>query len=190
VAALGAARPDEARTAAQAVLSRMQPGEIDTVAQRLGELSGRRQLMLELVPAFEPKTYSAPHVRKLAEKIAALLAADPLAIVPFVRFASRLFGWKLLVALFRDLAQRNLLHADAMTAAADAIRHCVHPVQLEAALAKEANPRLRRLGVEALRQSAVPRHGWSEERRHKLSTYQHDPDPLVAGAAAYIFPPD
>ncbi len=190
VAALGAARPDEARIAAQAVLTRMQPGEVDSVLKRLGELSGRRQLMVELVPAFEPKTYSPPHVRKLAEQLAALLAADPLATVPYLRFASRLFGWKPLVALFKNLAQRNLLHADAMAAAADAIRHCVHPVQVEAALASDANPRLRRLGVEALRQSAAPQHGWTAERRQKLAAYQADADPLVAGAAAYIFPPD
>src|SRR6185503_13330965 len=110
--------------------------------------------------------------------------------VPYLRFASRLFGWKQLVALFESLAQRNLLHADAMAAAQDAIRHCTHPVQVETALAQQANPRLRRLGVEALRQSAAPQHGWSEERRQKLAAYQADPDPLVAGAAAYIFPPD
>jgi cellulose synthase operon protein C len=190
VAALGAARPDEARTAALAVLARMQPGEVDQVAKRLNELSSRRQLMLELVPAFEPKTYSQPHVRKLAEQLAALLAADPLATVPYIRFASKLLPWKQLVALFKDLAQKNLLHADSMAAAADAIRHCPHPVQAEAALANEANPRLRRLGVEALRQAAAPQHGWTAERRQKLATYQADADPLVAGAAVYIFPPD
>jgi len=190
VAHLGAPRPDESLAAAQAVLVRMTADEVELVIERLRELSSRRQLMVVLVPAFAPHAYSPAHLRRLAESIVTMLARDPLATTHYVRFAGRVFGWKQLVAVLEDLGTRDFLHSDAMAAACDAIAQCVHPADIESALAKHANPRLRRLAVEALKHAAAPSKGWSRERREKLEVYRKDRAPLVAAAAVYIFPPD
>ena len=187
---LGAARPDEALAAANAVMVRMKPDEGELVIERLRELSSRRQLMVSLVPVFTPHAYSPAHVRKLAESIVTMLARDPLATTHYVRFAGRVFGWKQLVAMLEDLATRDFLHSDAMVAAYEAIANCVHPASIETAFAKHANPRLRRLAVEALKHAAAPSKGWSRERREKLETYRKDRAPLVAAAAVYLFPPE
>ena len=190
VTQLGAARPDEALAAAQAVLVRMFAGEVERVIERLRELSHRRQLMVVLVPAFAPHAYSPPAARALAESLVTLLARDPLATVHYVRFAGQVFGWKPLVAVFEDLATRDFLHSDAMAAACDAVARCVDPTSIERALSGHTNPRLRRLAVEALRHASSAGNGWSRERRDKLEAYRRDRAPLVAAAAAYIFPPD
>ena len=119
-----------------------------------------------------------------------MLARDPLATTHYVRFAGRVFGWKPLVAVLEDLGARDFLHSDAMAAACDAIAHCVHPASIESAFAKHANPRLRRLAVEALKHASSASNGWSRERREKLEVYRQDRAPLVAGAAVYLFPPE
>jgi hypothetical protein len=187
---LSTPRPDEALAAAQAIVIRMRADEVEVVIERLRELSSRRQLMITLLPAFTPHAYSATHVRQLAESIVTMLARDRLATVHYVRFAGRVFGWKQLAAVFEDLARRDFLHSDAMAAACEAVAHCVHPAELEAHFAKHPNPRLRRLAVEALKHASSPSNGWSRDRRAKLETYRHDPAPLVAAAAVYVFPPD
>ena len=158
--------------------------------ERLRELSSRRQLMVALVPAFAPHAYSPAHLRKLAESIVTMLARDPLATTHYVRFAGRVFGWRQLVAVLEDLATRDFLHSDAMAAACDAIASCVHPALIEQTFARHANPRLRRLAVEALKHASSPSNGWSAERRERLEAYRKDPAPLVAAAAVYIFPPE
>ncbi len=186
---LGVARPDEALAAARALLVRMGAEEVSVVIGRLRELTPRRDLMVELLPAFVPNAYSPSHLRQLAESIVTMLARDPLATVHYVRFAGRVFDYKRLAAVFEDLGARDFLHSDAMMAAYDAIHHCVHPALLEPRLAKHDNPRLRRLGVEALKHAASPSNGWSRERREKLEAYRRDNAPLVAAAAVYIFPP-
>jgi hypothetical protein len=168
----------------------MRSDEVDLVIERLRELSSRRQLMVTLVPAFAPHAYSPSHVRKLAESIVTMLARDPLATTHYVRFAGRVFGWKQLAAVLEDLGARDFLHSDAMAAAYDAIALCVHPASIETLFARHANPRLRRLAVEALKHASAPSNGWSRERREKLETYRKDPAPLVAAAAVYIFPPE
>lgn len=77
-----------------------------------------------------------------------------------------------------------------MVAALAAIRHCVHPEVLEEKLAKERDPRLRRLALAALEQAASPNHGWTKERRARLLNYQRDPSPAVSGPASFVFPPE
>ncbi len=187
---LGAPQPDEAVAAAQALVVRMNASEVEAVIERLRELSHRRQLMVALVPAFAPHAYSAKHLRKLAESIVTMLARDPLATVPYLTFAGQVFASKELIAVLADLATREFLHSDAMVAAYAAVARCVDPSSIERAFSAHANPRLRRLAVEALRHAAAPAKGWSRERREKLEAYRRDRAPLVAAAAAYIFPPD
>ena len=70
-----------------------------------------------------------------------------------------------------------------------AIGRCVHPNQLEAALGDHVDARVRRLGLEALATASRPKRGWAKERIARLTHYATDPDPLVAGAAAFVFPP-
>lgn len=187
---LGATRPDEAVAAAQAVRSRMLAGEVELVMVRLRELEPRRELMLHLLPGFAPNAYSPQHLRSLAESILAMLARDPLATIHYLRFAGSVLDWKGLCTALEDLAKRDFLHADAMLVAYDMIAKSTHPALIEARFAGHANPRLRRLAVEALKHAAAPSNGWSKVLRAMLTRYQTDPAPLVAAAAAYVFPPE
>lgn len=187
---LGAPRHDEALAAAHAVINRMGESEVELVLERLRELAPRREHFLALLPAFTPHAYSRAHVRTLAESIVTMFARDPLATVHYVRFAGSVFDWKRLAAVLEDLGARDFLHSDAMMAAYEAVARCVHPASLEARFAKHPNPRLRRLGVEALKHASAPKDGWSKERREKLENYRADRAPLVAAAAVYVFPPD
>jgi len=187
---IGAPRPDEALAAAHAARTRMASSEVEAVVARLRELTPRRDLFVALLPAFTPNAYSPAHVRQVAESIVTMLARDPLATVPYVRFAGQVFEWKQLAAVLEDLALRDFLHSDAMVAAYEAVARCVHPASLESRFAKHENPRLRRLAVEALKHAAAQQNGWSRERREKLVAYRSDRAPLVAAAASYVFPPE
>jgi hypothetical protein len=70
------------------------------------------------------------------------------------------------------------------------VHGCVHPSQLEQELRASADPRLRRLALEALVQAASPKNGWTAERRELLEErYRKDPSPAVAGPASFVMPP-
>lgn len=183
------APPDEAALAVRAALHRMLPHEVDVVVTRLRACFADRRTMTAVLPQLRVSPYASAHQREVAERVLASLADDPLAAVPRVELAGHILGHSQLFALFRELSERELLHYDVMAAAVDAIRRCVHPDLLEAALSKQSDPQLRRLGLAALVSAASGGRGWSRERRKRLEVYLADPAPLVAGAAAYVFPP-
>jgi hypothetical protein len=189
---MGAKSPDEALAALGAVLQRMMPGEAKVVSARLSELAPRRQLLVAFVPAVVARTgpYAAGHHMSVAQGLLAALQGDPLAVPQFIHLSSRLRGWLDLADTFIQLSGRDLLHYDAMVAALAAVHHVVHPELLEAKLAKERDPRLRRLALAALEQAASPNNGWTTERRARLLVYQRDPSPAVSGPASFIFPPE
>lgn len=184
--------PDEAKVATAAVLQRMAPEEAEQVIHRMAQLVVRRRLVLAFLDVVTPRLtpHAAPHVLRIGEGLLGILRADTHLVPLAVRLASRLLGWKELGAMLVQLAEQDLLHVDAMVAAFDAVRSTLHPQHLEALLAREADPRLRRLAVEALAGAAGPGKGWSAERRERLQAYRSDPSPLVAGAAELVLLPD
>jgi hypothetical protein len=189
---MGADAPDEAAAALSAALHRMAASETSAISARIRALLSRRRHLVAFVPVVTSKlgAYSPERHVRVAEELATALRADPLAVPHYLEVAGRVFDWKRLAEALIDLAARDLLHSDAMVAAASAIKGCVHPEPLEERLAAERDPRLRRLAVKALKQAASPKHGWTKARRARLETYQKDPSPLVAGAASFLFPPD
>lgn len=189
---MGTKSTDEARAALEAVLWRMTPGEASAVIAKLSELAPKRRHLVVFVPVLVAKTgpYAAGHHVRVAEGLLSALKGDPLAVPYYIDLVSRLRGWKDLAEAFVHLSGRDLLHHDAMASAIAAVKHCVHPEVLEERLAKERDPKLRRLALAALEQAASPNHGWTKERRARLQSYQHDPSPAVSGPASFVFPPE
>src|SRR5262249_34972894 len=60
---------------------------------------------------------------------------------------------------------------------------------VEAALARDADERFRRIALAALVAQAHSPAGWTDELRTRLAACQADSSPLVAAAAAFTFPP-
>jgi hypothetical protein len=184
--------PEEARVATSAALARMLPGEAEAIVRRMEALAARRRLLVAFLEVVRPQLtpYATDAVMGVGRGLLAVLRADTHLAPQAIELGSRLLGGEALGEMLADLAERDLLHADAMVAAFGAVRAALHPEDLEAALARSAEPRLRRLAVTALVSAASPEKGWSAERRARLAAYRGDPSPLVAGAAEFVFPPD
>jgi hypothetical protein len=191
VALLGSAHPDECHAACAAVLQRMLPDETQGVLKRLGELVPARRTLVAIVARvpLHAGPYAAPHVREVVRGLLAILAEDPFVVCLRLELAGRLLDWKDLAAMLIEVSKRGLLHVDAMTAALAAVASSVHPELVEARLADASDPCLRRLALAALVSAAGPGRGWTPDRRARLGRYQKDAAPLVAGAAAFVFPP-
>jgi hypothetical protein len=192
LAHLGTPAPEEAAEALSAVLARMRPeGETEAVVQRIEELLPERRHLVALLPALSARLgpYAPPHHVAVGHGVLAALKADALAAPQYLALAARLLDWKGLSEALAELGQRDLLHHDAMVAAIDAVRGCVHPARLEERLRESRDPRLRRLALAALERAAAPKNGWSKERRALLEVYRRDPSPAVAGPASFVAPP-
>jgi HEAT repeat protein len=181
--------PQEAQVALRAVLYRMHPNELEQVASEVALIASQRELMAALVPVLRPSAYSPGHIRQLAKQILHALSSDAFAVPLRIDLAAAVLDYAGLARLFRDISQNHLLHYDAMHAAVRAIDQCVQSDALELELASAQDPRLRSLGLAALVRAASPPNGWTRDRRDRLVRYQSERDALVAGAAAYVFPP-
>jgi uncharacterized protein YjeT (DUF2065 family) len=167
------------------------PAEIGVVGKRLTQLVPRRRLLVALVPVVAARlgSYAQPSHVRVAEELLIALRKDPATTPLYLTLGARLWGWRELVAALVELSNRDLLYHDAMEAALVATRSCIHPSFIDEALQKQADPRLRRIGLAALVDSASPKNGWTRERRERLELYCKDPAPGVAGPASFVFPP-
>ncbi|MCA9597717.1 MAG: hypothetical protein KC776_30600 [Myxococcales bacterium] len=192
LAHLGAPYQDEVTTALAAVLQRMAPNEAPQVLDRICELIDRRRtfrtLHTGLVARLGP--YASVPVLAVGRGLLERIEPEPTLVPESLALAAVLRSEGELVALLTRLSQRSLLHFDAMGAAVAAIGRAVRPGALEALLRDADDPRLRRLGLAALELAARPKRGWTKERRAVLEGYRADPDPLVAGHARFVFPPE
>jgi hypothetical protein len=182
---------DEAEVALGAALARMLPDEAELVAVRLADRLPDRRASQALAAALGRRLGSQPphHHVVVARRLLDALGEDRLAVVPYLALAPRVLIWSELAAALESLAARGLLHADALVAAFAAVQASTHPDLLDERLGKSPDERLRRVGLAALAHAAGPGRGWSAARRERLARYQADPAALVAGAAAYVFPP-
>lgn len=183
---------DESAHALTAAMLRMHPSEAGAVSQCLKELLPERRHLKALVPVVISRLgpYAPAHHLRIAEQFFQTLNGDAHAVVLAIDLASRTLNTKELIRYFQELSNRDLLHSDAMLAAQGAVAAHAFPAAIEQALGQSGDPRLRRLALCALEQSAKPKDGWTRERRERLETYARDPSPLVAGAAQFIFPPE
>jgi len=182
---------DEAEKALLAALNRMNPSEVGAVVDCIRQLAVRRKRLVCFVNAVAGRVgpYAANHHVEVARGVAAHLRDDVHAIPTYLLLAGRLFGYAQLAETFEDLSTRELLHYDAMVAAMQAIRECIHPALLEPKLRSHSNSAVRRLGLEALKHAASPKNGWTKQRRELLERYRSDESPGVAGPAAFVFLP-
>lgn len=181
----------EAVEALRVVLTRLRPDEEKAVAQAIASLRSRRRsidALLQALPGYLGPYAPAP-VLGVAKAVLRAIASDPFLAPHRITLAGPVLSWKELAQLLAEIAEQGLLHYDSMRAAAKVVSKSVHPDLLERDLGSRPDPRLRRLGLEALRAAAKPKRGWSDERRERLAHYQADADPLVSGAAAFVFPP-
>ncbi len=184
--------PDEAKIATTAAIERMGPGEAERVVHRLEQLVVRRRLLVAFLEVIRPRltSHARPQVMQIGAGLLSILRADTHLVPQAIELGPRLLGWKELAEMLVGLAERDLLHADAMVAAEGAVRSTLHPELLEAHLTGSPDPRLRRIALAALVIAASPGKGWSAARRERLEAFRRDPSPLVAGAAELVFPPD
>ena len=183
---------DEVALAVGAILHRTIDKRVETVVAGFETLLPRRRA---LVASLEVLTrhvgpYGIASNLRVARGVLELLEKDPLSVCRYLELAGKLLGARDLAAALIKVSERILLHADAMVAAHDAVRVCAHPETLEAELAGQRDPNLRRLALTALTCAAAPEDGWTAARRARLQRYCKDKSDLVAGAAAYVLPPE
>lgn len=207
LASLKSAIPDEVRHAAVALFATYagrDPASIEPVLQVL--LSVPRSLDTTLQALQARLESDRERLRPTADIALSVLSQHPLCLTWRVRLAvSSLRG----IELADYLAQLALgWHVDAFAAAIRGIETSQVStailefelgddqstptgewLQVESRLASAANEQLRRLALAALVRQARESPGWTLALRTRLVNYCHDPSPLVAGAAAFVFPP-
>lgn len=188
---LAAPYRDEAQTALQAVLFRMKDRDVDGLTKQFQQLMGeprRIDALLEALPR-HLGPYAAKPVLALGAAVLRTIRDEVNLAAHSIHLAGVLLEAPGLVEHLRRVSKRHLLHYDCMVAAVSAIGRAVHPDTIEQQLRTQDDPRLRRLALEALTVASRPKRGWTKARRARLLDYQQDPDPLVASAAAFVFPP-
>lgn len=122
-----------------------------------------------------------------------LLKADPYAITLAMQIACALQDWELVYDLLEELRSRELLHSDLTQSFKEGIAYIWGNSKrfkaFEKRLASHSDARMRRLGIAILHKQAAS-NGWNKSALKRLETYRADPDPLVAGAAYFTFPPE
>ncbi|SET40860.1 hypothetical protein [Hymenobacter actinosclerus] len=192
--------PDEYHAAARAVLATYavpHPAAIvETVALVLPE---RRvlQAVLDALRAALPGNRS--RLQPLVQGLLAVLHPDPLTVRVQVQLAVAGLPWNELAAYLTNLAATDLLDAESLLTAAEAIARSGPSAgqpsdanslaAFERALAASSDARLRRLALAALLAQATQPTGWTTALRARLAQYGTDPAALVAAAAQFTFPP-
>ena len=199
LAALASPLPDECRGAALATFATY-PADADATGAAIAALlPNRRNLALVLTEAKTQARSGGQFIVPLFRSILDALAPDPLTAQWQISLALAALPPPETVALLRRLAASDLLHADALQAAFQALAQPYTPLTsnagdlagFEAALAASDDARLRRLAFAALLAQAAHPAGWTEGLRARLELYRADPAPLVAAAAQFTaLPPE
>ncbi|MEZ4381837.1 MAG: hypothetical protein R3A79_10825 [Nannocystaceae bacterium] len=126
-----------------------------------------------------------------AEAAAAVLAADPRWVGLRVRCVAAARTGPELASFLIELARADQLTVASLADVQSALAR-VDPDALEIVterLRASPDPAARFLTVGVLARDAAPGRGWAPERLDRLSALQGDASPIVAGAAAALFPP-
>ncbi len=195
--ALDAPLPDERAAAAGAVFATYAGRDAHLVGAAVRHILSNRRALVTTVRALQAtlpwnRSQMLPSVRA----VLAALAEDPLTAALQVELAVSALLWNAVTALLQHLATTDLLHAEVVTATVVALQSHARRADatdltaVEVALAREADPRLRRVALAALVAYSQPPRGWDAERVARLQHYRADPSPLVAAAAQFTFPPE
>ncbi len=182
---------DEITAATAALLRRAELADVAAFEQALAALRPNRRALQLVTEALRstpsPRRQVVSDLLSAALRVLALEAPTATLLVTLAASA----GVTVLAATLRELAARELLHAEVLAAAkAGALALPVDDAEtLELQLRDRPEPGLRLLAVTALSVAAGPSQGWTPARRARLRAYQQDPAPPVSGSAQFIFPP-
>ena len=172
---------DERLASAQALFAVYGKQNLTPLARTLRTLLPNRQALSDLLGQLHPSARGLPVTRAVLEELRADPLTGPLQI--------RLGVQALPLAELPDWLETLPLHAETVQAGVDALHTANREGmdELSRDLHSRSRPELRRLGLAALKGAAS--QGWTEERRARLESFRTDPDPSVAGAAQFTFPP-
>ncbi|MGY2895551.1 hypothetical protein [Deinococcus sp. UYEF24] len=191
---LASPHTEEAQAAAQLVFASYTGRDALAVAAAFSGLLPQRRALVSAVNALQAAALASRlKAAPLVRAILTALAADPLTLhfqarlavstLPWPEVAERLLGW----------AAGGELHADALTAAVNAVtgaRSRTDTLEVETLERPLASgpPEARRLALAALVLAAQAPGTWTPERLARLREYRADPSLLVAGAAQFTLP--
>ncbi|GHO88683.1 hypothetical protein [Dictyobacter formicarum] len=184
--------PDERSTAARAIFAIYTGNDATLIGNAVRQLLKDRQALQSTIDAFASRLYiGRKHLLPTTRIIQAVLAEDPLTITWRLKILFWGLPWPEVIQGIIQLGPQ--LHADALVTAEGLIdqisrRPDANLAELEAALATQADERLRRLALSALLAQTRQARGWNDEYIQRLQTYQHDSSPLVAEQAQFTFP--
>lgn len=195
---------DEMHFAARAILGlygAQMPSPLGAVTETL---LAKRQALDILVQALEELLTAQPGTLRAAlDATLSALVHDPLTIEMRVRLAATGLGGLELAEFFEQVAGElhpvalvegigivsRKKNRDSPFTPGDDSPDTTALLELESRLAPSSDERLRRLALAALVAQSEGPLGWSDELRARLELYRADTSTLVAGAAAFTFPP-
>jgi hypothetical protein len=196
--ALGSGMPDLRYAAANAIATTATADDAGRVAVAACRLAPNRRALETLCRVLtERVVLDGARLAPVVSRLVMALASDPLTAVLRVGLASAL-GIEALADLCVTLGEADLLHADTLRAAIDALQQGTSLgsglsrraslSRLEQRLTRHQNPRLRRLALAALVAQNDSTGGWDDDRLTRLRGFRADPAALVAAAAQFTLP--
>ncbi len=188
--------PQEVEAASNAIFATYASRQADVIREALILLLPVRRALLIFLNALTAAVRARPlYLIETTLAVVDVLERDPLLTAYQVRAALNGFAWDQTAALLVRLAQSGRLHAGVLAEALGQVGGTIWKFddleQFEAFMRQQSDPMLRRIGLAALQAyTGVGRRGWTEAARAQLEIYRADPDPLVASAAQFIFPPE
>lgn len=188
--------PQEVEAASNAIFATYASRQADVIREALILLLPVRRALLIFLNAMNTAVRARP-LYLIETTLAAVdvLERDPLLTAYQVRAALNGFVWDQPAAMLVRLSEYGRLHAGVLVEALGQVGWTIWKPddveRFEAFMRQQSDPMLRRIGLAALQSyTGVGRRGWTEAARTQLEIYRADPDPLVASAAQFIFPPE
>ncbi|MFN8529764.1 MAG: hypothetical protein U0670_14250 [Anaerolineae bacterium] len=195
-AAVQSPLPQEVETASTAIFATYASRQSESIRELLTRLLPNRRALLIFLNALN----TAVRARSLylidtTTAAVEVLDRDPLLTGYQVRTALSGLAWDQAAALLIRVAESGRLHAGVLAEILAQVAWTIWQTddmeRFEAALRTQPNAMLRRTGLAAMQAyTGVGRRGWTEAALAQLDIYRADPDPLVASAAQFTFPPE
>ncbi len=191
---LSSSLEDEVR-AASGAFSAYARQDADLAAEITRRLLPHRKALQMLLSVFVSGLWAGnDEIKASGRAILNQLSTDPLTVNLRLDIGSAIFSIAEFAALIEQLSNARELHAEAFMHALQYLTSHRDLGTSEAALIEQRwrgdfNPLLRRFGLDILIGSTKSPLGWNSGTRALLETYRSDPEPLVAGAAQFTFPP-
>lgn len=189
------ANHDEALPALKAYVGVCAPDDGTAAADLTTKLLPHRSALSALVEAL----IAAPRrrergLRPVGDAVVGAMASDPFTVRLRARITLHTLSVNAIIAFFTALASESALRLDDLEWACGQFgQHYLQYTEaamllMETSWRVSTDERLRRLALAVLVRSAQTSGGWTSERLQRLRAYREDRSPLVASAAAFVFP--